>query len=78
VHAGATHVLPQWLNCLAEGGRLVVPLTVSIPGMPDTISKGVVLTATRRGDRWPAHVGSMVAIYSLVGLRDATANQRTG
>ena len=78
VHAGATHLLPQWLDCLTEGGRMVVPLTVSIPGMPDTISKGVVLTATRHGDRWQARVGSMVAIYSLVGLRNATANQRLG
>jgi len=70
VHAGATHVLDEWLDALRDGGRLLVPLTVAIPGMPGGISKGAVLTARRMGDQWSAQISSMVAIYSLIGVRD--------
>lgn len=78
VNAGSTHVLDEWLDALRDGGRLLTPLTVSIPAMPASISKGVVLTATRRGDQWPARVASMVAIYSLTGLRDDAMNKALG
>lgn len=74
VHAGGTHVLNEWIDPLRDGGRILVPLTVSIPAMPATISKGVVLTATREGDAWSARVSSMIAIYSLIGLRDDGMN----
>ena len=49
---------------------------MSLPGMPDRIGKGVVLTATCLGDDWEASVGSFVAIYSLIGLRDAAMGTR--
>lgn len=78
VHAGATHLLDEWLDALRDGGRLLVPLTGTMPGMPAGIGKGMVLTATRQGDRWPAKLGSMVAIYSLVGLRDEGMAARLG
>jgi protein-L-isoaspartate(D-aspartate) O-methyltransferase len=70
VHAGATHVLDEWLDASRDGCRLLVPLTAVIPGLPTGIGKGMVLTARRSGDGWTAALSSMVAIYSLVGLRD--------
>jgi len=70
VHAGATHVLDEWLDALNDGGRLLVPLTVALPGMPAGIGKGLVLTVRRSGDEWVASFVSMVAIFSLIVGRD--------
>jgi protein-L-isoaspartate(D-aspartate) O-methyltransferase len=72
VHAGATHVLDAWLDALADGGRLLLPLTAEIPGMPAGIGKGLMLRVTRCGSEWTARVQTMmpVAIYSLKDLRD--------
>ena len=72
VHAGATHVLDAWLDALADGGRLLLPLTAEIPGMPAGIGKGFMLSVTRRGEEWTARVQATmpVAIYSLKELRD--------
>jgi protein-L-isoaspartate(D-aspartate) O-methyltransferase len=78
VHAGATHVLDEWLDAIRNGGRLLVPLTCTMPGMPASLSKGVILTATRHGDRWTARIGSMVMIYSLIGARVEEMNTRLG
>ena len=78
VHAGATHVLDEWANAIGDGGRLLVPLTCTMPGMPASLSKGMILTATRHGDEWTARVGSMVMIYALVGLRDEAMNAQLG
>jgi protein-L-isoaspartate(D-aspartate) O-methyltransferase len=78
VHAGATHVLDEWLDAARDGARLLAPLTGVIPGMPAGIGKGMVLTAERRGADWLAKVGGMVAIYSLVGLRDASREAGLG
>jgi protein-L-isoaspartate(D-aspartate) O-methyltransferase len=72
VHAGATHVLDAWLDALAEGGRLLLPLTAEFPGMPAGIGKGTMLLVTREDSQWHARLcGAMpVAIYSLKELRD--------
>jgi protein-L-isoaspartate(D-aspartate) O-methyltransferase len=72
VHGGATHLLDAWLDAMAGGGRLLVPLTVALPGMPDGIGKGLMLLVERRGDAWQARVQSTmpVAIYSLKDVRD--------
>jgi protein-L-isoaspartate(D-aspartate) O-methyltransferase len=78
VHAGATHVLDEWLDAMRPGGRLIVPLTSSLPGMPPTLGKGVVLTARWEAAGWRATIGSMVMIYSLVALRDEAANAALG
>jgi protein-L-isoaspartate(D-aspartate) O-methyltransferase len=78
VHAGATHVLDEWLEAIRDGGRLLVPLTCTMPGMPASLSKGVVLNATRQGDHWTARVGSMVMIYALAGARDDAMNMQLG
>jgi len=70
VHAGSTHILDAWLDALADAGRLLVPLTVSMPGMSSTLSKGMVLVITRNKDNWEARFASPVVIYSLQGIRD--------
>jgi protein-L-isoaspartate(D-aspartate) O-methyltransferase len=78
VHAGGTHVVPEWLDATRDGARLLVPLTVSIPAMSPTLSKGLILHAQLLAGAWRARVDSMVAIYSLVGLRDEVANGALG
>jgi len=78
VHAGATHVLPEWLDATRDGARLLVPLTVSIPAMSPTLSKGVILKARRDAGTWRAAIESMIMIYSLVGLRDSALNDALG
>ena len=42
VNAGVTHPQETWIDALAPDGRLLVPLTVEIPGMGATLGKGVV------------------------------------
>jgi hypothetical protein len=57
------------LDALANGGRLFVPLTVSMTGISSTLSKGMVLMITRDKDNWGARFTSPVAIYSLQVIR---------
>jgi protein-L-isoaspartate(D-aspartate) O-methyltransferase len=79
VNAGVTHPDESWLDSLAPGGRLLVPLTVAMPGMGATIGKGVMLSIARRqsGEFLP-DVISFVAIYSAIGLRDAAIEAELG
>jgi protein-L-isoaspartate(D-aspartate) O-methyltransferase len=73
INAGVTHPLESWLDALAEGGRIVLPLTVA---MKPTIGKGLLVLATRTANpsSFDARVIGFVAIYSATGLRDdATA-----
>ncbi len=72
VHAGTTHIIEPWLDALSDGGRLLVPLTVAMPGLSSTLSKGVVLMITREATHWSARFTSPVVIYSLQGIRDET------
>jgi len=69
VNAGITHPLDSWLDSLADGGRIVLPLTVPMKG---TIGKGPLVLATRTADpsSFDARMIGFVAIYSVVGLRD--------
>ena len=80
VHAGATHVLEAWLDVMADGGRLLLPLTAEFPGMPASIGKGVMTLVTRRADDWQAEVKPMmpVAIYSLKDVRDEKLGAAVG
>jgi protein-L-isoaspartate(D-aspartate) O-methyltransferase len=75
VNAGATHPLDVWLDALEPGGRLVLPLTVSMePGAP--ISKGIVVLVTNDGDAssFGARLLTFAAIYSGQAIRDARIN----
>ena len=71
VNAGVTHPLDSWLDALAPGGRMVLPLTVAMSG---TIGKGVVVRVSRADGSHTASLVTMVAIYSAIGLRDEELN----
>lgn len=43
-----------------------------------TIGKGPLLLLTKRDDDFEARLLTVVAIYSAVGLRDSTMNERLG
>jgi protein-L-isoaspartate(D-aspartate) O-methyltransferase len=78
VNAGVTHPLDVWLDAVAVGGRMILPLTGTMGAM-GSIGKGLVLLLTRQesGD-FAARVLTFVAIYSALGLRDADMNDRLG
>ena len=79
VNAGVTHPQEAWLDALAPGGRLIAPLTATIPAMGDTIGKGVLALFTRTaGEDFDARVLGIVAIYSAVALRDDDSNALLG
>jgi protein-L-isoaspartate(D-aspartate) O-methyltransferase len=64
--AGATHPAPRWLDRLAEGGRLVMPLTAEDWW-------GFMLRAQRRGDTFDARAIGGVGIFPCAGGRDPEA-----
>jgi protein-L-isoaspartate(D-aspartate) O-methyltransferase len=78
INAGVTHPLPSWLDALAPGGRMILPLTAAIGAMGN-ISKGpaILITHETSGD-FSARLAGFVAIYSAVGIRDARLNERLG
>ncbi len=51
VNAGVTHPLDVWLDALAAGGRIVLPLTVT---MSPHLGKGLVMVLTKHPGRSPA------------------------
>lgn len=79
VNAGVTHPQESWLDALAPGGRLLLPMTVAMPAMGPTIGKGVMVlvTKTASGALVP-EVLSFVGIYSAVGLRDEAIEAALG
>jgi protein-L-isoaspartate(D-aspartate) O-methyltransferase len=77
INAGVTHPQAAWLEALNSGGRLILPLTATMPAM-GTIGKGPLLLLTKRDDDFEARLVTVVAIYSAIGLRDATMNERLG
>lgn len=76
VNAGATHPLEAWLDALAPGGRIVIPITFAFAGMP--IGKGIVALLMRRDAAFEARAVGFVAIYSASGVRDETLNAKIG
>lgn len=79
VNAGATHPLDTWLDALASGGRLMLPLTAAMPAMGTTLGKGLVLLLTKdEAGEFAARVITVVAVYSAVGIRDPEMNDRVG
>ena len=77
VNAGMTHPHEAWLAALKPGGRIVVPLTFTLPQM-GSIGKGAIALLTRgaTGESFSARVIGMVAIYSAVGIRDEALNAK--
>ncbi len=79
VSTGVTHAEESWLDALALGGRLLLPLTFTMPAM-GPIGKGPALLLSRGDDpvSLAARVVGFVAIYSALGLRDDELNHRLG
>jgi protein-L-isoaspartate(D-aspartate) O-methyltransferase len=79
INAGVTHPLTPWLDALARGGRMMLPLTGTMPAMAATIGKGVAWLLTKEGDTTlTTRPVGVVAIYSAVGVRDEEVNARLG
>jgi len=79
INAGVTHPLRSWIEALAVGGRMIVPITATMPPMT-TIGKGPMLLVKRTDDpaRLDARFVAFVAIYSAIGLRDEATNALVG
>lgn len=79
VNAGVTHPLDVWLDALAPGGRMLLPLTAAMAAMGSHVGKGLVmLLAKQEAADISARVAGVVAIYSAIGLRDEETNLRLG
>jgi protein-L-isoaspartate(D-aspartate) O-methyltransferase len=74
INAGATHPRPIWLDSLREGGRLLVPLTISKE--PDGIGTGFMLKVKRESEQYKAGFISSVGIYPCIGARDEQMNNK--
>ena len=74
VNAGATDVLPAWLDLLREGGRLLLPLTVSVPNMSGGV--GRMLLVRHAGDGYTAEFQGMVGILHCAGARSDAGEAR--
>lgn len=77
VNAGCTRPQAVWLEQLAPGGRLLLPLTASIPMMPG-LGKGVMVLLRREEGGYRARVTSPVAIFHCAGARDPGEEERLG
>lgn len=65
VFAGATAPHPWWLDALAEGGRLLLPMTAG------SERGGFMLRLGRQGDRFSAYAAGWVGFYHCAGARNA-------
>jgi len=85
VNAGVTHPPDVWLDALAPGGRMILPLTATMvptAAMPlmTNIGKGLLLLLTRTDDQSALRVRvvTFVAIFNAVGARDEMLNAELG
>jgi len=74
VNAGATEITDAWLDSLAAGGRLLVPLTVGITGM--NLGAGAMLLVRHGGDGFSAEFRGPVGIYHCAGARTDAGDER--
>lgn len=74
VNAGCTRPAENWLDRLADGGRLILPLTSDqsfcAASLAQAISAGAVFRIERRGPDYFATWISPVAIFPCAGCRD--------
>jgi len=85
VNAGVTHPPDVWLDALAPGGRMILPLTATLAPMAPTspmanIGKGLLLMLTRTDDpaSMTAQMVTFLAIFNAVGARDDALNAELG
>lgn len=67
--AGATHPLPAWLDRLAEGGRLLLPMTTAR-------HTNMIARIERRGDGFDVKSLGWIGIYACSGARDSDAERK--
>jgi len=78
VNAGVTHPLDNWLDAVAPGGRMVLPLTATMAAM-GPLGKGIVVLLTKQqDDEFAAQAIGFTMIYSAIGLRDPAVNEQLG
>jgi protein-L-isoaspartate(D-aspartate) O-methyltransferase len=68
INAGMTHPLPHLLDRLRDGGRMVIPLTMSISAH---LGAGFMTKIVRQPHGYSVDILSAVAIYSCTSARDA-------
>jgi protein-L-isoaspartate(D-aspartate) O-methyltransferase len=74
VNAGATHPRSIWLDSLRQGGRMILPLTITDD--TDRGGRGHVLKITRQPAGFTASFISGVGIFPCIGGRDDELNQQ--
>jgi protein-L-isoaspartate(D-aspartate) O-methyltransferase len=74
INAGATSPTALWLDNLKPGGRLIVPLTISLG--PNSMGSGMVLKVRREDSGYTANFIAPIMIYHCFGSRDEEANSR--
>jgi protein-L-isoaspartate(D-aspartate) O-methyltransferase len=77
VNAGCTRPADNWLDRLADGGRLILPMTsdqgFGAADLSRVASAGAVFRIERRGDDYLAAWISAVAIFPCAGSRDGAS-----
>ena len=71
INAGGTHPHALWPECLREGGRLVVPLTIAAsPTLGPTLGQGAMVRIVRQSGGFSANIVTFLAIFNGGNLRD--------
>jgi protein-L-isoaspartate(D-aspartate) O-methyltransferase len=70
INAGVTRLPPQWIDRLAPGGRLMVPMTVAM----GTHGGGFFLRVERRGPAFEARFQGSVSIFPCESARDEASH----
>lgn len=75
VNAGVTHIVDAWLDTLAEGGRMIVPLTTdaNTRTLNSTHLSGLYFKIQRREGEFDARALLPTAIIAAEGIRDPVA-----
>jgi protein-L-isoaspartate(D-aspartate) O-methyltransferase len=70
VNAGATAIPARWLDSLARGGRLLLPLTIAMADARFAgLGIGFMLLVRRNDDGYTAQFNSPVGVYHCAGAR---------
>ena len=72
--AGATHIVAPWLDGLADGGRLYVPLTVNLDDPIRGLGLGFALSIQRHGQEFRARFTNPIAIFPCFSARTKETN----
>jgi protein-L-isoaspartate(D-aspartate) O-methyltransferase len=73
VNAGCTQPATLWLDRLAEGGRMILPMT-SDKGFGDASSGAIFLVTRRFGEYFATWIGA-IAIFHCAGNRDEVSER---